>query len=77
MGALRWAMYAPAGTPKPIVDKLAAALHATVDMPDVKARLLDLGISSAFVGGEELREMTIKDIEGWKQVAKDASITNE
>jgi tripartite-type tricarboxylate transporter receptor subunit TctC len=77
MGALRWAMYAPAGTPKPIVDKLSAALKATVDMPDVKSRLLELGITAAFVGGDELNEMTTADIEAWKQIAKAANITNE
>jgi tripartite-type tricarboxylate transporter receptor subunit TctC len=77
MGALRWALYAPAGTPRPIVDKLAAALHATVDMPDVKARLLELGISAAFVSGDELQTMTAQDIAAWKQVAKEANITNE
>ena len=77
MGALRWALYAPAATPKPIVDKLSAALKQVVEMPDVKARLLDLGITSAFVGGDELRTMTAADIESWKQIAKAASISNE
>jgi tripartite-type tricarboxylate transporter receptor subunit TctC len=77
MGALRWAMYAPAGTPRPIVDKLGAALKATVEMPDVKARLLELGITAAFVGGDELRDMTASDIEAWKQIAKAANISNE
>ncbi|MDB5826031.1 MAG: twin-arginine translocation pathway signal [Variovorax sp.] len=77
MGALRWALYAPAATPKPIVDKLSAALKQVVEMPDVKARLLDLGITSAYVGGDELRSMTAADIESWKQIAKAANITNE
>lgn len=77
MGALRWALYAPAATPKPIVDKLSAALKQVVEMPDVKARLLDLGITSAFVGGEELRTRTAADIESWKQIAKAANISNE
>jgi tripartite-type tricarboxylate transporter receptor subunit TctC len=77
MGALRWALYAPAATPKPIVDKLSAALKQVVDMPDVKARLLDLGITAAFVGSDELRTMTAADIESWKQIAKAANISNE
>lgn len=77
MGALRWALYAPAKTPKPIVEKLALALKATLEMPDVKNKLLDLGISAAFIGGTELNEMTMNDIEAWKQVAKQAGISNE
>lgn len=77
MGALRWALYAPAGTPKPIVARLSAALRQVVEMPDVRARLLDLGITAAFVGGDELRAMTAADIEGWKQIARAANISNE
>ncbi|HMN83724.1 MAG TPA: tripartite tricarboxylate transporter substrate binding protein [Burkholderiaceae bacterium] len=77
MGALRWALYAPAGTPEPVVAKLAAALKATVEMADVKARLLDMGITAAFVAGPELNEMTARDIEAWKAVAKEARISNE
>ena len=77
MGALRWALYAPAATPKPLVDKLSAALKQVVDMPDVRTRLLDLGITAAFVSGEELRDMTAVDIEAWKQIAKVANISNE
>lgn len=75
MGALRWALYAPAGTPKPIVEKLASALKTTVEMPDVKARLLELGILASFVPGDELNELTLKDIEAWKEVARQANIS--
>jgi tripartite-type tricarboxylate transporter receptor subunit TctC len=77
MGALRWALYTPAGTPKPIVDKLAGALKQVLEMPDVKQRLLDMGITAAFVGGDELSAMTAADIEAWKQIAQAAKISNE
>jgi tripartite-type tricarboxylate transporter receptor subunit TctC len=39
-----WAgIFAPKGTPKPVVDKLAAALAKTLDDPAVQKRLTDLG----------------------------------
>src|SRR6266487_1481409 len=39
-----WAgIFAPKGTPKPIVDKLAATLDKTLDDPGVKAKLAELG----------------------------------
>jgi tripartite-type tricarboxylate transporter receptor subunit TctC len=41
--AVMYAVFAPAGTPKPIVDKLAAALNAGLDEAQVKKRLADLG----------------------------------
>ena len=77
MGALRWALYAPAGTPKPVMDKLSAALKQVVETPDVQARLLDMGIFAQFVPGEQLREMTAADIDAWRQLATAAKISNE
>ena len=39
-----WAgIFAPKGTPKPIVDKLAAALDKSLDYPEVAAKLAELG----------------------------------
>ena len=39
-----WAgIFAPKGTPKPITDKLAAALDKTLDDPSVAAKLAELG----------------------------------
>jgi tripartite-type tricarboxylate transporter receptor subunit TctC len=77
LNPFRFALYAPAGTPKPIIDKLSAALKTTLEMADVKTRLLDLGITAAFIGGAELTPMNIEDIVAWKQIAKSANITND
>ena len=39
-----WArIFAPKGTPKPIVDKLAAALNQSLDDPSVNAKVAELG----------------------------------
>jgi tripartite-type tricarboxylate transporter receptor subunit TctC len=38
-----YAMFAPKGTPKPIIDKLAAAIDKGLDDETVRKRLLDLG----------------------------------
>jgi tripartite-type tricarboxylate transporter receptor subunit TctC len=39
-----WAgIFAPKGTPKPVIDKLAAALERALDNPAVQERLADLG----------------------------------
>ena len=37
------ALYAPKGTPKPIIDKLAAALQVALKDPTVKQRFAELG----------------------------------
>ncbi len=38
-------IYAPKGTPKPVIDKLSASLAKAVQDPDVKARLANMGTS--------------------------------
>jgi tripartite-type tricarboxylate transporter receptor subunit TctC len=41
--AVKYAVFAPKGTPKPVIDKLAAALNEGLDEPQVKKRLAELG----------------------------------
>jgi tripartite-type tricarboxylate transporter receptor subunit TctC len=73
----RWVAYAPARTPQPIVAKLSAALKAAVEMPDVAARILEMGVTPAFLDGDEVRKMNEDDIKAWKDIAKAANITIE
>jgi tripartite-type tricarboxylate transporter receptor subunit TctC len=40
-------VFAPAGTPKPIVDKMAAEIKKILDQPDVKAKLAEIGAVAA------------------------------
>jgi tripartite-type tricarboxylate transporter receptor subunit TctC len=41
--AVMYGVFAPAGTPKPIVEKLAAALNEGLDEEQVRKRLAELG----------------------------------
>lgn len=43
---ISFGMYAPKGTPKPVLDKLSAALQAAVQDPEVRQRLEGMGISA-------------------------------
>ena len=70
-----WAVYAPAATPRGAVEKLGAALKAALEAPDVKARLLDLGVTASFQPGDELRESLKSNVEPWKQVARRGNIS--
>jgi tripartite-type tricarboxylate transporter receptor subunit TctC len=42
-----YAVFAPKGTPKPVIEKLAAALNKGLDEPAVQKRLTDLGAEIA------------------------------
>lgn len=43
-----YGVFAPVGTPQPMVDKFGAALQKVLAMPDVKKKLTDLGLNVAF-----------------------------
>jgi len=65
------AIYAPKGTPKPIVQRLHAEIAKALQLPDVKAKLHDqLGME--LVGGspDELAALMAKEIPRWAALVK-------
>jgi tripartite-type tricarboxylate transporter receptor subunit TctC len=71
------AVFAPAGTPKPIVQRLNSEIAAIMRMPDVQARLAELGVE---VGGgppEQLAEFQKAEIAKWAKVVKAAGVKPE
>ena len=63
-------LLAPTGTPKPIIDKLAAEVQRIVKLPDVKARMLALAIDPAGSTPEEFAKTIATEIPLWTAVAK-------
>jgi tripartite-type tricarboxylate transporter receptor subunit TctC len=74
---LSWVMYAPAGVPKPIVDKLAGALQATLKEPEVVSKLVALGITADYLSGAEQAAANAIDIPIWRKIAQDANLKLE
>ena len=72
-----YAMFVPAKTPKPIIERLNKALNATVADPEVREKLLAQG-SEAVGGNPDLLTRTVKSELGkWAKLAKDANIKAE
>nr|MBF0683796.1 tripartite tricarboxylate transporter substrate binding protein [Pseudomonas sp.] len=71
---LNWAMYVPAGTPAPVVNKLSSLLEKTLQEPEVVEKLLGLGITANYVSGPEHEKANIADIAAWKAIAEQAGI---
>lgn len=67
-------IYAPAGTPKAIVDKLNAEILSILEVPAVKERLSGLGVELWAKGPAELAAITKADFEKWGPVVKKAGI---
>lgn len=76
-GILWIAMMAPAGTPKPIIDRLAAASAKAARAPDVAERLTRDGVDP--VGGtpEALAALISRELPQWRDLAKAANIKLE
>ncbi|AEC22142.1 hypothetical protein PT7_3602 [Pusillimonas sp. T7-7] len=68
------AVFAPAGTPKPIVDKLYKAMHAALQKPEVQERFKSLGLTISGAGPEELGAFQKAEVEKWAAVVKSANL---
>ena len=69
------AIYAPKGTPKPVLDRLVSALQAALQDQNVKLRLADLGtepVPLAKATPEVLRAFLKSEIDKWGPVIKKA-----
>jgi tripartite-type tricarboxylate transporter receptor subunit TctC len=69
-----YAMYAPTGTPGPVLDKLNTEVNGWLKQPDVREKLAQQGL--AITGGtqQQLAELTRADLERWTNVVRDARI---
>ncbi len=68
-------LYAPKGTPKPVIDKLVAALQVAVKDPQIKTRFEDLGsepVSVAQATPDALRKKLASQIDLWAPIIKKA-----
>jgi tripartite-type tricarboxylate transporter receptor subunit TctC len=71
------AMYAPKGTPKPVIDKLVAALQQGLKNPELVKRFADLGtepVSADKATPEALQKFLTAEIAKWSPVIKKAGI---
>jgi tripartite-type tricarboxylate transporter receptor subunit TctC len=68
---------APAGTPKDIVERLAAALVEIVQRPDVRDKLLHAGFRATGKGPPEFRDRIFFEVPKWKDVIANAHIKAE
>lgn len=69
-----YALFAPAGTPAGVVDRLNASVAQVLADPSVKRRLADLGHETATPSPKELVEMIRKDSAKWSKAARDGNV---
>ena len=72
-----FAVMAPAGTPKDIVQRLNAEIVKALQDPDVRAKLKDQGLTVRGSSPEELGRLTREQLAKYAKLIKDAGIKAE
>ena len=70
-------LLAPAGTPKPIVEKLAREAGAAMRRADIKERFVQLGIEPVGSTSAEFTAFLKNEVAKWAKVIKDANVKIE
>lgn len=75
LDATSWfAVFAPAKTPKPIVDKLSADIAKIVSTPAFKQKAQELGATADYMTPQQLGDMVKADTARWTEVVKATGI---
>ena len=70
-------IFAPAGTPAPIVDRLNKEIKAILTSVEVKKQLLLQGSEADYQGPTEYTQIIVQEMARWAIVAKKANIQME
>ena len=70
-------LFVPAGTPKPIIDKLYAAVKKSLETPEIKQRWKDLGGWAVGDTPANTKIFIAAEKKKWEQVAQQAKIEAE
>ena len=65
-----YGMFAPAGTPAPIVKRLRDAVAAVLKDPAIPARLRSQGLEPLDLDGAAFREFAVRDLNHWREIAR-------
>jgi tripartite-type tricarboxylate transporter receptor subunit TctC len=67
-------LFAPAGTPRPVVDKLAAEVKRIFEAPETSAKLKEIGAVTAPMNPEEFAQFIAAERRKWQEVVKAAGL---
>jgi tripartite-type tricarboxylate transporter receptor subunit TctC len=68
-------LIAPAGTPQPIVDRLAKEMEEMKNDQAVQERMKKIGSEFSVLSSKEFRDTIVNDLGRWRDVAKSANIS--
>lgn len=72
-----FAVFAPAGTPKPVIDKLNRALRDAMKQPDVAARFESMGVEAVGSSPEQLASHLARESARWGKLITERGIRSD
>jgi len=76
--ALTWTgIFAPAGTPAPVLEKLSVSLGKALTHPTVRERFGGMGVEIMDMGQSEFAAYVRADFDKWRKVAREGNIVVE
>jgi len=69
-----YGVFAPAGTPRPVVDFIAASIAKAVAQPDVQAKLVELGADPYPMGPDEFAQLVRRDQDRWMKLIQERKL---
>jgi tripartite-type tricarboxylate transporter receptor subunit TctC len=72
-----YSFVAPAGTPRPVIEKLNREISAIVESPQMKEKLREQGLEADAMKPEELGALYRKESAKWAKVIRDSKIQPE
>ncbi len=67
-----YGLFAPAGTPKAVLEQVSAALAKTLAQPAVRERLTAMGLAVGHMSGEQLAQRERAYTEVWARIIRDS-----
>jgi tripartite-type tricarboxylate transporter receptor subunit TctC len=75
---LAWyALFAPRQTPKPIVAKLSAEIEKTVDLPDIRDKMVQLGAEPRYMNPEQLTSFVSVESPKWGKLIRESGVSTD
>lgn len=68
---------APVNTPRPIVERLTREINAALNTPDVRLKMLEIGVEARGSTSEQMRDLMVSEIAKWKEVIERAGIPKQ
>lgn len=67
-------MFAPAGTPRPVVDKLNAMIRDSLRSPEMLDYMKKQSYAAAWMTPEDMQKLLVREVDQWSRVVREVGV---